>query len=511
MKSKARKIVLYNPNPLSKYRMSVLAPLPLLAISRILDKEGYNIRIVSPCLYKDPVKEVVNSCEDAICLGISCITGYQITDGLSVAKLVRQKYPELPIVWGGWHPSLEPEQTLRSPYVDIVVRGQGERTFTELVHCLENAEPLHNIHGISYKDGDEIFHNPDRPLEDMNNFPPVPYHLVDVKKCLFNTEYGSRVINYITSYGCPFRCSFCEVGTVFKRRWSGLDAKRVVDEMEWLVKNYNVDGFEIHDNSFYVSKKRIRQFCEEIIKRKLKIKYATFGRTDQLLSYPDDLWRLLKKSGLYAILVGAESGFQEMLDFINKDTTVEETIDFAKKCKEHGVKAFFSFFVGIPWDKDLYKSRKLVEKEFKLTLGLIDKLKSMDKRHRILLSHYTPYPGSSLYQRSLECGFKPPDKFEDWSGYLLEHTRTLWMPPEISSLIEQMTTYSFFFMDTESYGWVTARFRSRFIRLILKFAFRIFEKFVHFRWKHRFFYAPIDYKIYRFARDHGRLFGFYES
>lgn len=510
--SKTQKIVLYNPNPLSKHQLSRLAPLALLAVARILDKENYEINIISPCLYEYPHTEVLKRCKGAICLGISCITGYQIIDGLNVAKLVRQKYPELPIVWGGWHPSMEPEQTLKSRCADIVVRGQGGRTFTELIHYLEEGKPLRKILGISYKEKGKIFHNPDRPLEDINNFPPLPYHLIDIEKVIYNTEYGSRTINYVSSIGCPFRCNFCEEQVVHKRKWSGLDAKRVVDEIERLVKHYNIESIAFHDSNFFVNRERVRQFCEELIKRKLKIKWGNVnGRTKQLLSYDDELWKLMKKSGLGLILTGAESGFQKMLDFINKDTKVEDTIHFAEKCKKHGVKSIFSFFIGVPWGPDNDKTEELIEKEFKYTLEIIDKIISIDRRHRIILSNYTPYPGSPLYYRSLECGFKPPKSFEGWGNFRLEWKTTPWIPPKLGKLVEPLTTYIFFFIDPDSYNWVTARIKNVALRLVFKLFFRFFEVIARVRWKYKFFKFLIDYRAYRFIKDHGAIFGFYRS
>jgi len=505
--------VLYNPNPLSKYRLSVQAPLALLAISKILDKEGYDIRIISHCLYEDPVREALKQCENALCLGITCMTGYQITDGLNVAKLVRQKYPELPIVWGGWHPSMETKQTLESPYVDIIVRGQGERAFAELIHCLEEGRPLNETLGISYKENNEIINNPDRPLEDnLNGLPSLPYHLIDVKKCLYSTEYGSRTINYVSSYGCPFRCSFCEEQVVSKRRWWGLNAKKVADDVEWLIKNYGIDAVAFHDSNFFVDKERVKQFCEELINRNLKINWGNAnGRSRQLLSFKDDLWKLMRESGLRLILTGAESGFQETLDFINKDLTVKETIDLAKKCHEYGIKVIFSFFVGVPWDSDYNKSEKLIKEEFEHTLELIDKLISMDRRHRIIISLFTPYPGSTLFYKSVECGFKPPRNFEDWGNFLLEQKTTPWITNDVAKKVEILTTYIFFFMDSDSYGWVSSRIKNRFIRLFFKIFFGIFERMAQARWKRRFFGFPIDYKLYSFARKHGAIFGISQS
>lgn len=509
--NRRKKIVLFNPSPLSGYRLDVHLPLALLAISRTLDKEGYDIHVVSACLYKDPIKEILENCGDAICFGITSMTGNHILDGLRVAQLVRQRYPKLSIVWGGWHPTLEPEQTLQSPFVDIVVRGLGERTFAELVHALEEGKPLESLLGISYKNCKKIVHNPERPLEDINNYPPLPLHLVDVNKCVYNTEYGSRSVNYFASYGCPFRCDFCEVQVELRRKWLILDPARIVDEMELLVKNYGVNGIAFHDNEFLIYKAHTKKFCEEILRRGLKVRWSAYGRTRQLMLYDDELWELMKRSGLHYVLVGAESGLQEMLDFIHKDATVEDTIKFAEKCRRFGIKGIFSFFIGVPWDKDLEKTHRMVEKEYNATLELIDKLITMDRRHRIILSYYTPYPGTALYKKAIEVGFEQPNSLEGWGNTALERPLTPWIPSRLVKRVEFLTTYIFVFLDVESYGWITARIRNRFLRLIFKGFFRLFEKIAYFRWKHKFFSLTIDFKIYRWVKDRSRIFGFYQS
>jgi len=193
---RVRKVVLYYPRCYGPTRPTVgRVPLSLIAISTFLARDKFEVVIAYDMLQTDPVATVLEECKDAICLGISAMTGYQIIDGLKVAKLVKEKYSNLPIVWGGWHPSLEPETTLKSPCVDIVVRGQGERTFYELVKALFEGKPLEEVLGISFKMGKRILNTPERPLEDINNYPSYPYYLIDVERCLFNNEFGSRVIN----------------------------------------------------------------------------------------------------------------------------------------------------------------------------------------------------------------------------------------------------------------------------------------------------------------------------
>jgi len=270
-KSTNRRTVLYSPRPWGPHRPAQGAPLPLLAISSLLEQVEHDSIIVSSNLFEKPDEKVLESCDNATCLGITAMTGYQITDGLKIAGLVKEKYPDLPVVWGGRHPTLESDGTIKSLYVDILVRGQGERTFAELVGALAGKKSLADIEGISYKSNGEILHNPDRPLEDVNNFPRMPYDLIDVEKTLYSNAYSSRVLNYVSSYGCPFRCGFCSEQTVWKRQWLAVGAERLADEIERLVKDYGVDTIAFSDSEFFIDKERVRLFCQEIIRRKLNI------------------------------------------------------------------------------------------------------------------------------------------------------------------------------------------------------------------------------------------------
>lgn len=501
-KEKRLKIVLYYPRAYSATRPAISTPLPLLAISKFLWKD-HDIVIISEILHKKPLNELLKHCKDAFCLGISAMTGYQIKDSLMVSKLIKEKYPELPIIWGGWHASLDPVNTIESPYVDIIVRGQGERTFFELINAMRDSKPLDNIRGLSFKKNGKIIHNPARISEDINNFPSTPYHLIDVEKCLYSTEYGNRTINYISSYGCPFGCKFCADEAVNKRKWTGLTAKKMVDEIEVFIKNYDIDSVAIHDSNFFVDPKRVKEFCKEILKRKLNIKWGNVnGRTRQLLDLGDETWDLLEKSGCSMILVGAESGYQEALDYIDKKIRVEDTLELAELCHRRNIKVLFSMLLGLPWEK---KTEEQVKKEFYYTFKLIDQVLSVDRRFRILLSMYTPYPGSQMYHQSLKMGLEVPDSLEGWSNFQLDEHNTPWTSKRQSELVKRLTRYIFFFMDKDSYSWISVRINNRFARELFRLSFKLFESIAVFRWKYKFFHFPFDYEIYSIGRDRFKL------
>lgn len=501
------KIVLYNPKGLAETRSAPIVPLPLVAIAALPLSEGFEVKIISKELTPDFEEALIKECADALCFGVSSMTGYQITDGLKVSRQVKEKFPKLPVIWGGWHPSLLPLETIEEHSIDFVVRAQGERTFFELVKALARGSgDFSKIDGLTFKKKGRVFSNRDRCFEDLNGFPPFPYGLVDVEKCLYTTEFGDRTINYVSSYGCPHRCGFCAEQTVNKRRWGGFSAERVVSDMQRFKEEFGADCVFFHDSNFFVDLARVKKICELLMERNVKIKWGNVnGRTRQLARMPEEIWRLLEKSGCCSILTGAESGFEESLEFISKDCTVEDTLEFARLSRKHNMKVVFSMLVGLPWSPDSRKMQELVRKEFDTTFSLIDRLLEINRNPRMMLYLYTPYPGSPLYRKALELGFKVPNTLEGWSRVQLELINTPWVPKSMASAVEMITRYIFFMIDPDSSAWFAKRISNPFLKAGFLAGFALLKPIALLRWKLKFFGLPLDYKIYNFAREHSQI------
>lgn len=510
---KRKKVTLFFPAPLPYNRSWKGVPLSLLAISSVLDKEGYEIKIISRFLSDNPEKEILKEADNSICLGISAMTGFQLHDGLKIASLARRSNPSLPIVWGGWHPSILPEQTVRNKYVDIVVKGQGDRTFPELVHALEEKKPLKDIRGIVFKKNGKVFSNPDCPLEDINDLPPYPYHLVDIEKCIGDTEYGKRTIPYISSYGCPHRCGFCVEQIVNKRKWVSLKARRVVNDWAQLVKKYKADSIAVYDSNFFVDKKRVYDICRGLLKKKIKIKWGNAnGRIPQLIQYEPEIWEVMEKSGCAMILTGAESGSQEALDFIQKDMNIEQIVEFTRLCKKYHIRILYSLLVGLPWSKNPTENEKLIDKEYSTTLSLIDYLFRINKNNRFTYYVFLPYPGAPLFQRAVDLGLKTPRTLKGWSSYLVSPedafktvSRQKWITPKQARLTAMLTQYIFGLMDPDTYDVLKERVPKGIKRLFFTVAYKIGQGFVKLRWRFKFFDLPLDYWIFTFVYKYGGL------
>jgi radical SAM superfamily enzyme YgiQ (UPF0313 family) len=494
-KNKKKKIVLFMPKP-SKYGYYLGLPLALMEICSLIDKKKFFIKIVSANPDSDYKKEICETIdENTVLFGVSSMTGYQIKNSIEAIKIVRKKKPCIPIVWGGYHCSLLPEETLRSEFADIVVIGQGQRAFAELAEALSEKKSLGAIKGIAYKSNGKIRINPSREPEDVNNFPDINFSLVDVEKHIIPFENGKRYINLCTSYGCPHRCSFCVEPVLSKRKWFGLKAERVLKQMEFLVEKHNIGFFGFNDSNFFVDRERVKKICKGIIKKGWKIEWGDAnGRTKQLLMYDEKLWKLMEKSGCKSILIGAEGGSQEILDLIDKDTSPEETVKFAEITRKHNIDAVFSLMAGIPKYPDYLDKKKAnagVKKEIWDILKMLNKSLHEKKYHAILLFVYTPYPGNPLFEISKKIGFKEPKTLEEWADFEIIANNVPWVSKKNYAIAQQLMDFVF--------PYACDYYKKKHIEK-LGFVQNIFHKTALWRWKHNFFAFPIEHKLLQLFR-----------
>lgn len=327
-----------------------------------------------------------------------------------------------------------------------------------------------------------IFENPDRPLEDLNTFPPLAYHLVNVERYVSNIpEINSRTVNYLSSQGCPHRCSFCAEVAVNKRRWSALTPQRVLEDLKSLVTTYGINGIMIEDSNFFVDKDRVRRICEGIVHSGLKIRWGfANARQDQLVRFEEELWQLMSRSGCTMLLVGVESGCQQVVDILSKNSSVEYAIELARICQRHGIAVLYSFMTGLPNEPP---------QAFYETLDLVDRLSSTGCRNQFMLYFYTPYPGTPLFNLAVESGLKQPSSLEDWSRFGLENPNVPWLSRKRAFEVE-FVRYYFLLL----YNPLVRRFKSsRAFGLVYRMVLKVFR----LRWKRRCFVMPVDLFLLR--------------
>jgi len=477
-------VLLLYPKISSGPEENLYFPLSLLALSGPLMANGYKPVIIDSRVEENPAEKILELSDEAICLGITAMIGNQISDGLSVAKKVRGKCHELPIVWGGWGPTVLADMAVQNPMVDVVVRGQGEITFLEVLKHLATDRDLSGIDGISYRRGKHVFKKPDRAVADVNELPPLPYHLVPFDRYAVSHRlialsplHNCRQIDYITSRGCPFRCAYCSDFVVNKGKWYALEPERVISDLERFVAKFKVNAVHFHDNNFFSNPHRIEKICRGIIEKKLPIIWRAQVRADQLARFSDDYLAMLHQSGCRTLVVGMESGNPEILELINKKTRADDNVMSVRQAKKYGIALIANFMVGFPDEP---------QSNLPDTLNFIGRLFSL-YREKFLprLYFFFPIPGSPLYQTALGCGWQKIATFASWGREkeMMNYPRP-WMSQERCSLIWKIVYAYGFYMQLKllhaRYGFLNRMLASVMIKSL---CFRMKRGFFGFLWE----------------------------
>ncbi|MFQ5867211.1 MAG: B12-binding domain-containing radical SAM protein [bacterium] len=465
-------IVLFYPKPTPDAQNYF--PLPLLALARMVNQDKYNVVIINATTDESYLEKAVKYSREALCFGVSTIAGYQIIDALKVSQAVKKNNPLLPIIWGGYWPTSAPKETLSNPYVDIVVKGQGEIAFKELLFHIEEGKSLEGVSGIFYKTKNgKIVETPNRTLQDINRFPSLPYNLVDANRCIRYHFLWGRSLDYYTSQGCPYDCKFCAEPIFSGRKWTGLTPERVVKDVEYLVNSYQIDSIRLVDPEVFINKKRILGICKKIIEKNIKVNFMTVDtRVDTLMSYSDEEWKLMERAGIHEFSIGIESGSNQALKAIGKNIAVDDIIALFERMRNYNFKSYLSIMVGIPTID--------IKKEFLATWKLVDMIL---KKYRSLIStmsvvNYTPYPGTELYNQAIKEGFIPPKNLVNW-GYVDHYSLypCPWRSMKYQKFVNYIDLYilPYFFEPTSQKTIFHRTFYG-----ILKNIYRI-------RWKYRWF------------------------
>src|SRR5262249_13321732 len=301
---------------------------------------------------------IADEIKGACCFGVSLLTGPMILPALEASDLVHRLSPGLPVVFGGWHPTLLPDQTLRADSVDVIVRGQGERTFVELLRSFEKGNSLAGVTGISFKDGGCVVHNPERLVVNVNSLPMPAYHLVDFDA--YERACGIRKTVYASSVGCPYACNYCTDTVFYKRKFNALTAQRVVGEVTELVRRYHLKEISFLDSNFPVDIKRALAIARGFIESSTKFDWTFQASTDLLCRMSDDDVRLWAAAGVTHIGFGTESAAEEVLELMNKPhQRIPDMYETARKCQLAGIKATFNLIIGYPGENESHRAETL--------------------------------------------------------------------------------------------------------------------------------------------------------
>jgi radical SAM superfamily enzyme YgiQ (UPF0313 family) len=404
-----------NDGTLARFRAGRPLPLSVLCASSLVDKEGYKVKIIDQRIDKNWEKNLrAELAKKPLLIGISSMTGAQIGYGLQISKIAKEF--DMPIVWGGVHPSLIPEQVLENNLVDMVVKGEGEITLLELANALEKGKKLDGIKGLWYKEGGKIKSNGDREFFDMNKLPQPPYHLVNVDD-YFDYFFGHKLLSIQTSKGCPYQCAFCYNLDFNHRKWRALTVENALERIQYVVDKFKVKGVWLRDDNFFADFDRAKKILKGV--EKMCISWGSSGaRVDVMARMNADYFRLIENSGCKFLFMGYESGCDRILSLMNKGIITKQIIDTNKKLKDLNVIQRASFIIGYPTE---------TIEETKQTVNFVFKV-LRDNPHLIVtaLLNATPYPGTDLFELAKQHGFHPPKSLEEWNDFKFEVSNIPW-------------------------------------------------------------------------------------
>jgi len=334
------KIALIFPPNVYQTKQS-MPPLGIAWLGAVLRENGFkDVSLIDSIANRYTNSEIITLLKERApdIIGISFNTLIRFS-AFELARLIKKNFPKTPLAVGGPHPTLTSQDTLENILeIDMVVRGEGEYSFLNLVRAIDKKEDLANVKGISFRDekGNVVHNQPELPIQDIDNLPLPARDLLPMEKYEQKTTLSKkRCTNVMSSRGCPYHCVFCSVSEQWGHKIRHRSAKNVVDEIEHLLKNYPfLEGIRFFDDVFTVDRNRVIDICQEILRRKLNFVWECEARADTIDA---ELVQTMKKAGCEFIDLGVESGSDRILKNIKKNITVKQVISAAKTIKEAGI------------------------------------------------------------------------------------------------------------------------------------------------------------------------------
>jgi radical SAM superfamily enzyme YgiQ (UPF0313 family) len=439
------KVILFNPRSAnSKHRI----PNSILQVGASIEGK-YDYVFVDGNLEKDPFQKIKSylSSGEFKYFGCTVMPGLQPKQAIPYTKKVREEFPQVINIWGGYFPANQYKAVLNSSYVDYVINGPGDEAFPQLIDSLERNSDPSLINNLIFKRNGEFIKTPKADLPDQDLLPPLPYEKLNkfypIRNYLGKTFLGTKTAAYHSSVGCPFTCSFCAVVPIYEARWKGKSAPLIYKDVKYLKDEYGANAVEFHDNNFFVSEKRTVDFSK-LIKNE-NIVWWGEGRIDTIHKYSDESLALMREAGCRMIFFGAETGNDAILKQMDKGGTQsgEQIKKFAERMKKFGIIPEYSFVLGLPAE-----TPEKVLQQIDEDIQFIKQIKEINPDTEIIIYVYSPVPteGSELYNEVVKTGFRFPEKLDDWldphwaNFDLRKNPLTPWLTPEMVNKILNFET-----------------------------------------------------------------------
>jgi len=396
------------------YSSPVTLPLGLAYLGGVLEKADYKTKIIDATGDERPIKitrSTDNQCNlqgltleqiikridpKTFIFGISLMFSQEWIFHRPLIKKIKEKFPNIIIVAGGEHPSAIPEYVLRDcPAIDYVIRGEGEFSMLEFSHNLFHKKSVNNIAGISFinKDNKFVDNGASKRIEHIDKIPRPAWHLLKPEN-YFNDYFTlglakGRNMPILATRGCPFQCTFCSSPTMWTTRYIMRDPEEIVDEIEWLKKEYKANDFEFFDLTAIIKKSWILEFCNVLKKRGIKDitwQLPVGTRTETL---DKEILKAIHDSGCHSVCYAPESGSEKSLNVIKKRVKISRLLSSIKSAVEVGHNTKLNFIIGFPHETIIDCLKTIFFAVYcAFRYGVSD----------INFAIFVPYPGSELFE-----------------------------------------------------------------------------------------------------------------
>lgn len=392
-------------------------PMGVISLGAYLEYKGLKVAILDCRLYPkqaiDILLERYLDCGVDL-VGFSVMT-VQVAHALELTNKVKAANPKLPVIWGGGHPTLFPQQTADEDIIDYVMEGEGEENLWLLYQAIKNKGSVGTVPGLSYKTAGKVTTNVTPKLIIPDDMPVPAYHLLDIERYLDRSLLDgrqARTLDVLISRGCPYRCAFCLNTSHLGRRWRPVSADKAAGQIKSLIKKYRLENVWFMDDFFFGDIRRAEKIITDSFSPNSQITWEANIRADNFSQdkVNIDSLKCYRDRGCYALRMGAESGVDRVLKLIKKDITTAQITAAVEMCQKTGIIPFMTFMMGIPGEK----LDEIIE-----TVAFTVNLKD---RYPLALPAgapgiYRPYPGGELYRTAIAEGLKEPQSLKEWAHW----------------------------------------------------------------------------------------------
>jgi anaerobic magnesium-protoporphyrin IX monomethyl ester cyclase len=381
--------------------MIVGIPIGLVYIAPIAEKRGHHVEILDLALESDPHPVLVRKLEERKwdLAGLSCMTP-EFEGAEIAARQIKQFDPALPIIFGGQHPTIVPEEAVSQDFCDFVCIGEGEETFGHFLDVWSSQGDLSQVPGLAYKDRERgLLRNGARPpIEDVDGIPIPAYHLLEMLRyaeadsARYTPKY-KRATQIFTSRGCPWHCTYCH--DLFGKRFRGRSPENVLQEMRLLYDRYGIQEFMVEDDIFNFDMDRAKKICDLIVESGMKVALQ-FGNGIRLERMDEEMVRKLAAAGTHHVSIAIESASPRVQSLSRKNLKLHMVKDVVGWTRKYGINTLGFFMIGFPGE---------TVEEINMTI----RFACATELDEALFSIVIPYAGTEIRNQIIRMGMYDPE------------------------------------------------------------------------------------------------------